>query len=349
MNDPTAGPDADTPWGGIRRRLLAGMALSCLLGRGLAATPAAPEVDAEALQRASDAVVGLEVSVIEDAPSIDLLGRTREGSGVVIGDDGLVLTIGYLLIEADEADLLLDDGRRIPARIVGVDLASGLGLLQALVPLTVRPAPLGRTSAVAVDDSLLLVTGGRGGAVSVARLAARRAYSGYWEYHLDEALFTRPARTDHGGAGLFNRHGELLGIGSLLVLETPEEYEAGPGNMFVPVDLLAPIVGELRARGSARDSHRAWLGVHCREQPDGVRIVRVTRGSPAEAAGLDAGDVITRIDGMPIDRLERFYKSLWRGGAERDITLEVLRDGQRHEVRVHSVDRMDTLRRSRGI
>jgi S1-C subfamily serine protease len=311
---------------------------------------AASSEQALALQRASDAVVGVEVQGVEQAPSNETLGRRRSGSGVVIGDDGVVLTIGYLLLEADEVSLLLDNGRRLPARVLGMDLASGFGLVQALVPIGVSAAPMAKDTGVSSEESLLLVSGGNEGAVSVARLSARRAYSGYWEYHIDNALFTRPPRTDHSGAGLFNARGELLGIGSLLVMDTPGEHEAGPGNMFVPIDLLAPIIGELRERGSSSASHRAWLGLNCDEHPDGVRIVKVNPDSPAEAAGLEPGDLITGIDGAAVDDLEGFYKRLWNGGGpERSVMLDVRRNGEHRTVGVRSVDRMRTLRQARTI
>nr|MBA3624833.1 serine protease [Methylibium sp.] len=303
-----------------------------------------------ALQRASNAVVGIEVKAVEQAQSSETLGRQRSGSGVVIGDDGEVLTIGYLLLEADEVSQLLDSGKRVPARVLGMDLASGFGLVQALVPIEVPAAPMASDTGVSTDESLLLVSGGNEGAVSVARLSARRAFSGYWEYHIDTALFTRPPRTDHSGAGLFNARGELLGIGSLLVMDTPGEHEAGPGNMFVPVDLLAPILGELRERGSTRASHRAWLGVNCEEQQGVVRIVKINPDSPAEQAGLEPGDLITGIDGEAVAGLETFYKRLWSGGGpERSVLLEVQRQGERRTVQVRSVDRMGTLRQARSI
>lgn len=311
---------------------------------------AVPTEQVLALQRASDAVVGIEVEAVAEARSNETLGRQRSGSGVVIGTDGVVLTIGYLLLEAEDVSLLLDSGRRVPARVLGMDLDSGFGLVQALVPIAVPAAPLARDSGVSFEESLLLVSGGHEGAVSVARLSSRRAFSGFWEYHIDTALFTRPPRTDHSGAGLFNARGELLGIGSLLVMDTPGEHEAGPGNMFVPVELLAPIIGELRERGTSSASHRAWLGVNCQEQPDGVRVVRISRDSPAEAAGIEAGDLITGIDGAAVAGLEAFYKRLWSGGgAERNVTLELRRQGESRTVQVHSVDRMRTLRRARSI
>lgn len=312
---------------------------------------AAAQTDpALALHRASNAVVGIEVEAVAEAQSNETLGRRRSGSGVVIGDDGEVLTIGYLVMEADEVSLLLDSGKRVPARVLGMDLASGFGLLQALVPIGVPGVPLAPHTGVSREESLLLVSGGHEGAVSVAKLAARQAFSGYWEYHIDTALFTRPPRTDHSGAGLFNARGELLGIGSLLVMDTPGEYEAGPGNMFVPVDLLAPIIGELRERGSSSASRRAWLGVNCDEHRGRVRLVKISPDSPAEAAGLQAGDLVTGIDGVAVTGLESFYKRLWKGGdPERNVTLEVLREGKSQTVQVHSVDRMHTLRRARSI
>lgn len=337
------------------RLALAAMLLGSALGAPAAevVSPAASAPPATqqalALQRASDAVLGVEVHALDGAYSNDTLGRWRTGSGVVIGDDGLVLTIGYLLLEAEEASLLLDNGRRVPARVVGVDIASGFGLLQSLLPLPITPAPLARQTDVGRGESLMLVSGGSEGAISMATLSTRSAFSGYWEYHLDQALFTRPARTDHSGASLFNARGELLGIGSLLVLDTPGEHEAGPGNMFVPIDLLPPVIAELRERGSSRASHRAWLGVNCQEQPDGVRVVRVNRDSPAESAGLQAGDLIVAIDDVPVRKLESFYKRLWSGGPERDVRLAIVRDGQALQVRVQSIDRMRMLRRARSI
>ena len=304
---------------------------------------------AVALQRASDAVVGVEINGVDGATSNEMLGQFRAGSGVVIAEDGLVLTIGYLLLEAEEASLVLDSGRRVPARVLGVDLATGFGLVQALLPLQVPAAPLARDTRVRQDEVLMLVSGGSDGAISLARLAARRSFSGYWEYHIDTALFTQPPRTDHSGAGLFNARGELLGIGSLLVMDTPSEHDAGPGNMFVPIDLLAPILRELRERGSSSASHRAWLGLNCLQEAEGVRVVRVNPESPAEAAGVEAGDLIRRIDGVPVSDLEGFYKRLWSGSAERRIPLDVVRDGKPRHIDVQSVDRLQTLRRARSI
>ena len=168
------------------------------------ATLARLEAHKEALARANAAVVGLQVVAVEDARSIATLGKERQGSGVLIGDDGMVLTIGYLILEADQVELVAGDGRRIPARVVAYDLASGFGLVQALAPLGIAPAPLGVSAAVASDEPLLFASGGDERDLTLARMVSRRPFSGYWEYHIEGALFTAPVRTDHSGAGLFN-------------------------------------------------------------------------------------------------------------------------------------------------
>jgi S1-C subfamily serine protease len=184
----------------------------------------------------------------------------------------------------------------------------------------------------------------------MARLLSRRPFTGYWEYHIDEALFTAPARGDHSGAGLFNDRGELVGVGSLYVSDVQGAGNRSPGNMFVPIDLLKPIFSELREHGASRASARPWLGVICAEVEGNVRIIRVSRDSPAEEAGLLAGDEITRVDGTAVDSLEGFYKTLWkRGAVEGDVQLDIHRGGRTETVTVHSIDRMKALVRPGGI
>jgi serine protease Do len=309
------------------------------------------EDQSRALKRASDAVLGVRVTAVEDARSGATLGRNRQGSGVVIGGDGLVLTIGYLILEAEQVQLITDDGLELPARVVAYDLATGFGLVQALAPLKLEAVPLGQASMLSTEEPLMMASGGAAGAVSVARLVARRPFSGYWEYHIDGALFTVPPRNDHSGAALFNGRGELVGIGSLFVADTlAAKGTRLPGNMFVPVDLLRPVFAELRSRGMSRLSERAWLGISCAEVEGAVRVLRVNDDSPADVAGLQAGDRILRIDGADVKALDVLWKTLWSGGLpEREVTLDIVRDGERQTFKVQSVDRMKTLRRAQGI
>jgi serine protease Do len=321
-----------------------------------AGTAHAADLDAKqrALAQASAAVVGVHATAVEDARSVDTLGRERQGSGVLIGADGLVLTIGYLILEADHVDLLFDDQRTVPARVVAYDLASGFGLLQALAPVRLAPAPLGDSARLSTDEPLMIASGASddsNGDLSLARMVSRRAFSGYWEYHIEGALFTAPARRDHSGAALFNANGELLGIGSLVVADAQEPGQPRTaGNMFVPIDLLKPILSELIQQGASRSSTRAWLGVNCVESEVGVRVVRVSRDSPAEEAGLQAGDRILRIDGAEVSGLESLYKTLWQGErAEREVRLDIQRGGQPQTLSVMTLDRMKTLSKPQGI
>ncbi len=317
--------------------------------------PSAGDLAAQsrALQRASEAVVGLRALAVEDARSAATLGRLREGSGVLISADGLVLTIGYLILEAERVQLFTDDGREVPARVVAYDLATGFGLVQALAPLGREPVPLGEAAGLRAggDEPLTFASGGSEPEVSVAHLLSRRPFAGYWEYLIDGALFTAPPRRDHSGAGLFNGRGELLGVGSLFVADAlGPGAPPMPGNMFVPVDLLQPILAELRERGASQASTRAWLGLNCVEQEGQVRVARVNADSPADVAGVEAGDRIVAIDGVTVNDVAALWKALWAGGApERAVKLDIRRDGERRELTLQSVDRAKTLRRSSGV
>lgn len=319
----------------------------------VSAQNAALEAQSRALQRASNAVLGVKAQAVEEARSNRTLGRERQGSGVVIDEQGLVLTIGYLILEAEQVLLVTDDEREIPGRVVGYDVATGFGLVQALAPLRIQPVPLGQSGRVGDDEPLMIASGGEDGAVSVARLVSRRPFAGYWEYHIEGALFTTPPRRDHSGAGLFNGRGELVGVGSLFVQHARgDKQQRLPGNMFVPIDLLSPVLDELRRNGTTAASRRAWIGINCVEDDGELRIVRVNDDSPADVAGLQEDDRILRIDGKQVTALDQLWLTLWRGGApEREVTLEIQRKGKTESetVKVYSVDRAKTLRRSQGV
>jgi serine protease Do len=345
--------------GGGRGMAAVGLMVCLALGMGLVQAaraqapsgPIPPELSENnlALRRASDAVVGVSSVAVQGAVSTASLGPVREGSGVVIGDDGLVLTIGYLILEADQVVLLTDEGRRIPARVLGYDTATGFGLVKSLVPLELRAAPLGDPATTGAEDTLLVISGGAEAGISMARQVSQRAFSGYWEYHLDHALFTVPPRTNHSGAALFNLRGELLGIGSLVVSDA-----LGPGqppvqgNMFVPIDLLRPILQELVRDGRSVQSRRAWMGVNCIEVEGEVRVLRLSPSSPAEAAGIQVGDRIVRIDGVEVDTLRTLWQRLWAGKAEREVALDIERDGRTLRVPLQTVDRHSTLKQPEG-
>lgn len=323
-----------------------------LVHTALAASPATAADEAlQALTRAQQAVVALEVTATEGAGSAETLGRQRQGSGVVMGPDGLILTIGYLMLEADAIQVTTHDGRKLPARSVAYDLATGFGLVRTLLPLRgIAPVPLGSAGDLESGATLMAATGADGGEVALTRLVGKRPFSGYWEYHIEDALFTSPPVRNHSGASLFNRRGELLGIGSLFVGNAMGDSLPLPGNMFVPVDLLKPVLAEMEQTGTTRASRRAWLGLNATEQGGRVQVMRITKGSPAQAAGLTPGDVVLAIDGQTVSTLEALYKKLWsRTEPDGDVQLTVLQGNEIRQVTVHATDRMRTMRRPAGI
>jgi S1-C subfamily serine protease len=313
----------------------------------------------DALSRASAAVVGVRVTAADDARSIATLGKERAGSGVLINKEGLILTIGYLMLEAQDIRIVTQDNKTLPAVAVGYDLATGFGLIRPLLPLRdVAPVELGSQDSVQAGEALMAAIGSTDNNieadVSMTRLVSKRAFSGSWEYHIESALFTSPpvmaGNGNHSGAALFNQKGQLLGIGSLLVMDAMGQNRRLPGNMFVPVDLLKPILTEMEQSGTSRLSMRPWLGLTSSDASGRVQVLRVSDDSPAQQAGLKGGDVVLAVDGNQVSSLEAFYKKLWdRASPQEPVRLTVLQGAEVNTVVVQPQNRMANLRKASGI
>lgn len=296
------------------------------------------------LDRAIGAVLSLSTRVPEDGFTAETLGTERAGNGVVIGEDGLVLTVGYLIMEADSVWLTTRDGRSVPGHVLGFDAATGFGLVQALGDLGTPVLRLGRSASFKVGDRAVLAGGG-GRAHSVAvELVARQEFAGYWEYVLDEALFTAPSHPHWGGTALIGPKGDLLGIGSLQ-LQQGGSAAGRAINMIIPIDLLPPLLDDLRTRGRADGAPRPWLGLYATESEEGIVVMGLADGGPAEGAGLQAGDVITAVAGEPISDLAALFRAIWAlGEAGARIPLTIKRDGRNVLLTVVSGDRHAFLR-----
>lgn len=298
---------------------------------------------------AANAIVAVKAKALANARSNETLGQERAGSGALI-EGGLVLTIGYLILEADTVEVTDSDGTTRPAAIVAYDHATGLGLLRPMAPLPQKPIALGTSQPVAQLDHLMIVNGGEEQAVSIATVVSKRRFAGYWEYMVDDAIFTAPPRIDHSGAALIDGQGRLVGVGSLLVMDALAPGERFPGNMFVPVDVVKPILEQLTRTGGQPASGRPWIGLNSLEEDGRVKVLQVNRESPAERAGIEAGDIILSLDGKPVESLERFYEALWsRGPAGVDVVLGVLHGVQLRDVTVRTIDRRDFMRRKPGV
>src|SRR6478735_5737854 len=295
------------------------------------------------LDRTLNSVVGLHSIIPSDAFTAETLGTERAGNGVVI-DNGLVLTIGYLITEAEAVWLHRGDGRVVPGHPLGTDFESGFGLVQALGRLDIEPLPLGSSASAKIGDRV--VVGGAGGRTrSVAsQIAAKQEFAGYWEYMLAEAIFTHPAHPNWGGAGLISNRGELIGIGSLQ-LEREREGKAEHVNMIVPIDLLKPVLDDLRKFGRVNKPARPWLGMYTTEIDSKVVVIGISAKGPAARAELKAGDVILAVKGERISSQTAFYRKLWAlGSAGVDVPLTVFHEGVTFDVVLTSTDRARLLK-----
>lgn len=290
-------------------------------------------------------VVALEARVPADAYTAGILGTERVGNGVVISPNGLILTMAYLITEAREVILTLHDGRRVSGHVLGFDPRSGLGLVQALSPLDVPVMRIGTAKGLTSGDAVIAAgAGGRAHAVA-GQIAARMPFSGYWEYQLDDAIMAEPAHPHWSGAALIGPKGDLVGLGYLSLEARGPDGAPKPINMYVPAELLPPILDDL-ARGQQPHAPRPWLGVFCQEINGHVVIVGVSPKGPAARAELKAGDILLAVDGKIVSDLAEFYAAMWAlGDAGVTVPMKVLREGDAFEVEVRSMNRATLLKK----
>ena len=287
------------------------------------------------------AVVRVKSRIIKDARSADTLGLQRDGTGVLIRD-GYILTIGYLVIEAESIEVTSADGKAVPATVAGYDHASGFGLLRLLAPLAGKPLALGDASALEEREAAMIAShGGRDG-VNLVYVVSRRPFTGSWEYLLDSAIFTYPAVMNWSGAALISAKGELVGIGSLIVNDSAGAGSESPGNMFVPIDLLKPILDDLISAGRRSGPAQPWLGLNAEEMRGRLIVARVSPDGPAARAGLKSGDIVMGVGGEEVNSLAELYRKVWaRGAAGVEVPLNVLQGLQVRDISLRSIDRLE--------
>lgn len=315
---------------------LAGLLLALFVFSAAAQTP----------ENVLSAVVGVQAKVGAKARSAATLGTQRSGSGALIRE-GVVLTIGYLVMEADEIRVTAADGRTVPATLAAFDAPSGLGVLKLLAPLEGKPLALGEPERLAVRERAVAVTAAARSDPTLVHVVSRRAFAGNWEYHLDSAIFTYPLVDEWSGAPLIGAKGELLGIGSLVVGDAAGAGTQSPGNMFVPIDLVRGVIDALVKEGRRSGPQRPWLGVNTDEIRGRLFVSRVSPEGPAERAGLKAGDLVLSVGSDDVTTLAEFYRRVWaRGGAGVEVPLKVLQGSSIRELKLRSIDRNDYFRRS---
>lgn len=287
------------------------------------------------------AVVQVRVKALANARSNATLGPTREGTGIVIDDKGHVLTIGYLVIEPDSIELVTSTNKTVPATLAGYDHATGFGLLRATAPLDSKPITLGNSGALAEKEPVIVLPHGGRDAATFGRVTAMRPFAGSWEYLLDQAIFVSPPTMAWAGAALINRDLRLVGVGSLLVRDAGGE----PGNMFVPIDTLKPILADLIAQGKRQGPTRPWLGLATEEMQGRLLVTRVSPDSPADKAGLKPGDIVLGVAGETVKSHAELYRKMWGiGAAGVEVPFKVLQGAELKDVRVKSIDRAEYFR-----
>ncbi len=291
-------------------------------------------------EKSLDAIVEVRISVPENARTAERFGTNRVASGVVIDKAGHILTIGFQTIEADTIEIVGKDHKTAKATVVGYDRNTGFGLLRATSPIQVTPMPLGNSLELKEGDPVLAVSYGNKGAVQGVRVVARKEFAGPWEYLLENAIFTAPPIERFSGAALIDRNGHLVGIGYLFSQLRIADLGLMPTNMFVPIDLLKPILSDLKLAGRSKLPSRPWLGVRTQELYGRLVVERVVSGSPSEKAEIKAGDIILAVNNQDVHGMADFYRKVWAlGKAGVDVPLRILQGIQIRDIVVHSTDR----------
>lgn len=300
------------------------------------------------LTRFNPSIVRIDAKVPSDATSAQSLGADRVGTGIIL-DERTVLTIGYLTLEADAVMVTTASGKRIPATVAGYDHATGFGLVRTVVPLDGRPMPLGDSDRIRERQRVLTLGQGEPEATEIFVLS-RKPFTAGWEYLLESPIYTFPPVNNWSGAALIAQDGSLIAVGSLIVNDAASSQQGVPGNLWVPVNLLKPILADLLSNGRRTEGVAPWLGVTTEIVRGNLMVVRVARNGPAEAAGLAPGDIVVGVGGEKVADQAEFYRKVWRTGpAGAVVTLKVIKNGDVRDLAVKSIDRSDFLRKATGI
>ncbi|MDH5753149.1 MAG: S1C family serine protease [Deltaproteobacteria bacterium] len=303
----------------------------------------------DSLEQRLKAVVSIRAEIPDNARTAAILGGRRQGSGIVIDDKGHILTIGYLVLEAKKISILTYDNREMEALTIGYDQNTGFGLIRAAEPLGIKPVPLGDSGDIKASSPVVIISADANDDVHPAMVLSRRNYAGYWEYMVDNAIYTSPPTKFFSGAGLLDRNLNLVGIGYLFLEDADGKGENTPGNMFVPINQFRDIKDDMIKKGRGPGPEKPWLGISSAEQFGRVMVLRVTSRGPASDSGIQMGDIILEVGGTKVGSLEEFYRALWGlGGPGVDVKMKLLQRNNLVSITVKSGNRMDYYRMFHG-
>lgn len=292
------------------------------------------------------AVIKIRAHIGPHARTLQTLGPKREGFGIVIDNGGLIVTIGYVILEADSVEIQVGNGAPAPAEVLAYDHESGLGLIRALSPPKVKPLRIGSSAKLQPNETVIVAGAGGWSNAIQAQVVSRRPFAGYWEYLLENAIFTQPPFPGFGGAALINKDGHLVGVGSLIVGDSAAPRTNSPGNMFIPIDQLKGNLADLIETGRRSGPRNPWLGVYTEDHRSRVIVTRLADDGPGRKSGVNINDIVVAIDGQNVQGQVDYYKRLWsRGAPGTKIELTLLRTtGVLEKISVIAGDRYDWLR-----
>ena len=286
-------------------------------------------------------VVKIDSIIPPEARTAQSLGTVRGGNGVVI-DDKHILTIGYIVVEAETITISLPDGRKFPGELIGYDHTTGFGILRTIIQSNLTPLKIGDSDQLTKEDFLYVLPYLTEGRPSAVKMVSRRSFAGWWEYFLDKPIYTYPANSSFAGSALINEYGEVLGIGSLYVGDAAATGISSPGNMFVPINDLKPILDDLIQNGRRTKDIKPYMGLTSSDNTGEVKITRVNDNGPAAKAGFSVNDTILAVNNEKINNIEDFYKVVWSfGGPGTKLQFDIERNQEKLNIELTTMDRND--------
>ena len=286
-------------------------------------------------------VVKIDSIIPPEARTAQSLGTVRGGNGVVI-DDKHILTIGYIVVEAETITITLPDGKKFPGELIGYDHTTGFGILRTIIHSNLTPLKIGDSDQLTKEDFLYVLPYLTEGRPSAVKMVSRRSFAGWWEYFLDKPIYTYPANSSFAGSALINEYGEVLGIGSLYVGDAAATGISSPGNMFVPINDLKPILDDLIQNGRRTKDIKPYMGLTSSDNTGQVKITRVNDNGPAAKAGFNVNDTILAVNNEKINSIEDFYKVVWSfGGPGTKLQFDIERNQEKLNIELTTMDRND--------
>jgi S1-C subfamily serine protease len=291
-----------------------------------------------------DSLVEVNATVSSSARTAREYGTRRSGNGVVLDASGLIVTIGYVVAEAQSIEVTFSSGETNLARVVAFDDHTGLALLRPFQDIVTTPAQLGKSKGLKKDQKVMILGGAGRDSAQTVSIGKISRFAGGWGYVVDDAIHTHPPNTDFSGSALLTEAGELVGIGALVSIDIDIDPKVRvPGNVFVPVDQLTGVLGQLIVSGR-QEEQRAWLGMEARKTKEGMVVSRVMEGGPAADSGIASGDRIVAVNQQAVSSLADFYDKVWQSTAPGEsVHLLLLRGDHYANVPIEAISIFDWL------